>query len=520
MSSCHPHGDEGRWRMRALAAALTILTVAVATAPARAAETRIVVDATAPGRPLPHFWERMFGSGRAALTLRESYRDDLRAVRKITDFRYVRFHAIFHDELGLYSEDKNGAPVYNFSYIDQIYDGLLANGVRPFVELSFMPAKLASSEVRQSFWYRPFVAPPKDYARWDALITAFARHLIERYGIEEVSQWYFEVWNEPNLDFWAGSPRQPTYLTLYDHTARSLKAVDARLRVGGPATAQAAWVAALIEHCRQDHVPVDFVSSHVYGDDTSKDVFGTTEAISREHMVCRAVQKVHGEIRASALPSLPLIWSEFNASWANHPEVTDAPYMGPWLAETIRQCDGFVQDMSYWTFSDVFEEQGVVKTPFYGGFGLLAAGGIPKPVFNAFALLHQLGEERFSADREGALLTRRHDGAVVLALWNYREVGSSATTVRKVTVVIKHSGASTATVQSLDAEHGNVHVAYEKMGSPRYPTPAQLSELRAAAALPAPVMRLLEGGSLTVEIPPDGLTLVTIGATAIIPAAR
>jgi xylan 1,4-beta-xylosidase len=512
MASAHPHADARGSRLRSLTAALMMLAAAAAPAGAAAAESRIVVDATAPGQPLPHFWERMFGSGRAVLSLRESYRDDLRAVRKITDFRYVRFHAILHDEVGLYSEDKKtGQSVYNFSYIDQIYDGLLANGVRPFVELSFMPTQLASREVRQSFWYRPVVAPPKDYARWDALISAFARHLIERYGIEEVSQWYFEVWNEPNLDFWAGTPKQSTYWTLYDHTARALKAVDARLRVGGPATAQAAWVPAFIEHCRQEHVPVDFTSTHVYGDDTAKDVFGTKEAISREHMVCRAVRKVHEEIRASAMPSLPLIWSEFNASFANYPEVTDAPYMGPWLAETIRQCDGLVQDMSYWTFSDVFEEGGVVKKPFYGGFGLLAAGGIPKPSFNAFALLHQLGEERFSPDTEGALLTRRHDGALVIALWNYREAGASTGAIRKVVLQVKHSGVNVASVQSLDAGHGDVHGAYEKMGSPRNPTQGQLSELRAAAALPAPVTRPLEGGELTLEIPPDGLTLVTIG---------
>ena len=499
--------------MRSLTTALVILAAALAPGLAPAADTRIVVDATAPGKPLPHFWERMFGSGRAVLSLRESYRDDLRAVRKITDFRYVRFHAIFHDEVGLYSVDKKtGEPVYNFSYIDQIYDGLLANGVRPFVELSFMPEKLASNELRQTFWYRPFVSPPEDYAHWDALIAAFARHLIERYGIEEVSQWYFEVWNEPNLDFWGGNPRQSTYWTLYDHTARALKAVDARIRVGGPATAQAAWVAAFIEHCHKEHVPVDFTSTHVYGDDTAQDVFGTTEKISREHMVCRAVKKVHEEIHASAMPTLPLIWSEFNASFTNYPWVTDAPYMGPWLAETIRECDGLVQDMSYWTFSDVFEEGGVVKKPFYGGFGLLAAGSIPKPAFNAFALLHQLGDERFSPDTEGTLLTRRHDGTLVLAVWNYRDEKSSDPTTRKVTLELRHSSAGTATVQSIDGEHGNVNVAYAKMASPPYPTREQLKELRTAAALPAAVTRPLEGGTLTLEIPPDGLTLVTIGA--------
>jgi len=324
-----------------------------------------------------------------------------------------------------------------------------------------------------------------------------------------VSQWYFEVWNEPNLDFWAGQPKQSTYWTLYDHTARTLKAVDARLRVGGPATAQAAWVAAFLRHCNENHVPVDFVSSHVYGDDTAKDVFGTTEKISRRHMVCRAVQKVHSEIQASPLPSVPLIWTEFNASWSNHPEVTDAPFMGPWLAETIRQCDGFVQEMSYWTFSDVFEEQGVVKKPFYGGFGLIAAGGIPKPAFNAFTLLHRLGEQRLANDSPEVLVTRRSDGTLVLALWNYAEVGEQAP-VRSVALRFTHTNARMASVQSIDGEHGNVQVAYERMASPRYPTQRELAQLRQAAAIPAAIQRPLQSGELAVEIPSDGLVLVTV----------
>ena len=495
--------------MRLIALAMGVLAV---TPPPASAES-ITIDASAQSRPFPHFWEHMFGSGRAVLSLRESYREDLRAVRKVTEFGYVRFHAIFHDEVGIYSENAKGEPVYNFSYIDQIYDGLLANGVRPLVELGFMPRQLARHETRHGFWYHPVVSPPKDYGRWDAMIGAFARHLIERYGIDEVSQWYFEVWNEPNLDFWAGRPHQSTYWTLYDHTARALKAVDERLRVGGPATAQAAWVAAFIEHTEKERVPVDFASTHVYGDDTAKDVFGTEEQIPRRDMVCRAVRKVHEEIKASARPSLPLIWSEFNASFANYEQVTDAPFMGPWLAETIRQCDGLVQDMSYWTFSDVFEEQGVVKRPFYGGFGLLAAGGIPKPVFNAFALLHQLGEQRLESAAEGALVTRRSDGALVVALWNYAEVGATAP-VRNVTVSFKNLTTGTASIQSMDEEHGNVHVAYEEMGSPRYPTQRQLAQLRAAAALPAPQSRTIENGGLNLEIPAHGLTLVTIAAKA------
>ena len=468
----------------------------------------VVVDASAPTHPFPHFWEKMFGSGRAILALRESYLHDLQSVKQLTDFQYVRFHAIFHDELGVYDEDAQGHPVYNFSYVDQVYDGLLANGVRPFVELSFMPKKLAADpNALHAFWYKQNVSPPKDYAKWDDLITEFARHLIARYGLDEVSQWYFEVWNEPNLDFWAGSPKQTTYLELYDHTARALKAVDARLRVGGPATAQAAWADAFIRHCVTNNVPVDFVSSHVYANDTARDVFGTNETIPRDQMVCRAIKKVHDQITASAKPSLPLIWSEFNASYKNETEVTDSTYMGPWLADTIRECDGLVDMMSYWTFSDVFEEQGVVKQPFYGGFGLMAEDGIPKPAFFAFALLHKLGDQRIAVDSDIAVATRRQDGTDVVAVWNYAPPGESGSS-KAVTIRFQGGSLKQASIFRVDDQHGDVRSAYEKMGSPRYPTSAQIESLRKAAALSAPETRDLNHGELTLTLPSQGLAVI------------
>src|SRR5271170_7638391 len=279
--------------------ALAALAMALG-APALSAQSpseTVSIDAKAPATAFPHFWEKMFGSGRAELAMRDSYLRDLREVKQITGFRYVRFHAILQDELGVYDEDAEGKPIYNFSYVDQIYDGLLANGVKPFVEISFMPKKLAlRPQDLHAFWYKQVVSPPKDYAKWDALISAFARHLVERYGIEVVSAWYFEVWNEPNIDFWTGRPAQQTYFELYDHTARALKAVNPKLRVGGPATAQASWVDAMIAHATQNNVPLDFVSTHVYGNDTSKDVFGDDRPIPPHQMVCAAVKKVHERI--------------------------------------------------------------------------------------------------------------------------------------------------------------------------------------------------------------------------------
>jgi xylan 1,4-beta-xylosidase len=471
----------------------------------------IEVDTQAQLRPFPHYWEQMFGSGRAILSLRESYRHDLRDVKRITDFKYVRFHAIFHDEVGLYDEDAHGNPVYNFSYVDQIYDGLLANGVRPFIELGFMPKKLAANPgALHPFWYKPNVSAPKDWERWEKLIEQLARHLVNRYGEVEVAQWYFEVWNEPNIDFWAGDPKEATYYQLYDLAARALKRVSQRLRVGGPATAQAAWVDRFLAHCAQNNIPVDFVSTHVYGNDSAKDVFGTSEKIPRTQMVCRAVKKVHDQIQASARPDLPLIWSEYNASYANEPSVTDTAFMGPWLADTIRQCDGLATMMSYWTFSDVFEEQGVIKKPFYGGFGLLAEGGVPKPAFNAFLLLHQLGDKRMEESSDSVLVTRRADGSLAIALWNLSlpdESGSPRSFTLKFSGL---QGMHSASISLVDREHGSPLLAYDAMGRPASPTSAQLETLRKSAALPPPESRPVQDGVLIVTLPPHSLALIVV----------
>jgi xylan 1,4-beta-xylosidase len=476
-----------------------------------ASRTRtIIVDTHAASRPFPHYWERMFGSGRAVLSLRDSYRRDLRAVKDATGFEYVRFHAIFHDEVGLYDEDNEGKPVYNFSYVDQIYDGLLENGVRPFVEMSFMPKKLASAQVMQSFWYQPIVSPPKDWTKWKDLVSHFAQHLVDRYGIDEVSRWYFEVWNEPNLDFWAGKPPEDSYYQLYDVAAQALKGVNNRLRVGGPATAQAAWVDRFIRHDVENHIPVDFVSTHVYANDSAKDVFGTDEKLSRTQMVCRAVQKVHNQVVASARPDLPLIWSEYNASYKNENAVTDSVFMGAWLADTIRQCDGLTEMMAYWTFSDVFEEQGVIKEPFYGGFGLIAEYGLPKPAFNAFKLLHRLGENRIAVDSNSAIATRRPGGTLEVAVWNLflpEENGQS----KNITVAFKGlAGRHRAAIYRLDATHGSLTNTYEKLGKPQYLTKAQIEQLRHAAEIPPPETKSLQQGEINLSLPPQGLALIEI----------
>ncbi len=467
----------------------------------------ITIDGGAPARPFPHFWEQMFGSGRANLSLRESYREDLKTVKEHTGFTYVRFHAILDDENGVYDEDPAGNSIYNFSYVDQIYDGLLANKVKPFVELSFMPRKLAANLTPHPFWYKPLPSPPKDPAKWSALIQSFTRHLIDRYGKDEVEQWYFEVWNEPNIDFWNGDPKQATYFALYDVTAKAIKRVDPKLRVGGPATAQAAWVAEFISHCKQNNIPFDFVSTHVYGNEDSKNVFGRDLPISRRDMVGRAAKKVYDDVKASAAPDTPIIWSEYNATYMTQQQVTDSAFMGPWLANNIRECDGLASMMSYWTFSDVFEEQGVVKTPFYGGYGLIAELHLPKAAFWDFDLLHQLGTQRVMIASESALVTRKPGGEFVVALWNYAEPGEN-TAPKTFHLVAKHLRAKTYTLQFVGPDHGSVLEDWKKLGSPAYPSTTQVRNL-IDASRPGPAEKLSLDHDIVLG--PQTLALVELG---------
>ena len=491
-----------------------------------AAQEQVAIDAHAPATPFPHFWEQMFGSGRANLMLRGAYREDLHAVKQITNLQYVRGHGILDDENGVYTEDEHGNAVYNFAYVDQIYDGLLKEGVRPVVEISFMPKKLAfNPDALHPFWYKPNVSPPKSAERYDALITALAKNLVDRYGIDEVSQWYFEVWNEPNIDFWGGIPRDRSYFELYEHTARALKAVNPRLRVGGPATAAAHWVDMFLTYTNQHHVPVDFISSHGYADDSIEDLFPTDEKLPvpmppantpPDDRVCLAIAKVRAQMAGAGHPELPLFWTEWSVQGAS--ESRDTTFVGPGLARTISQCDGKAQMMSFWTFSDVFEEGGPISKIFEGDFGLRAAFGINKPSFYDFALLHQLGTERIANPSQDVIVTRNPDGSLAIAAWNLVDPApdgqpSSMLHAKSTTIDLALTGVARnahVTIERVDNEHGNVLPLYAKMGKPQYPTPAQVKQLNDATALPPAETTHLENSHLKLTLEPNALALIHV----------
>ncbi len=496
------------------AAFILCLLLAVAGGAARPQQA-ITIDAQARATPLAHFWEQMFGSGHANLAMREAWRDDLSAVKSITEMKYVRFHGILDDENGVYTEDEHGNPQYNFTYVNEIYDGMLARGVRPFVEISFMPKQLADHPAPHAFWYKPNVAPPKDYAKWDALIRAFAQNLVDRYGIEEVAQWYFEVWNEPNIDFWVGQPKQSTYFELYSHTTRALKSISPRLRVGGPASAAEEWVPEFLKYMHDNNVPVDFLSTHGYADENYEHTFTLATLPPMDDRLCATMAHVKQQIAASPLTHIPWFVTEWNVIGID--KARDTTFVGPAIANTIRECDGLASMMSFWTFDDVFEESGVKREPFDGGFGLVAPYSIRKPSFDAFAMLHQLGNERLANDSNDALVTRRPDGTLVVAVWNmadppgaHQSGGPGAE--KHMQLSFEHVGKNApVSITRLDPTHGNTLAAYGKMGSPRYPTEAQVRELNEASKLSPPEGTALRDGKIDVELPVNSLVMLEVG---------
>jgi len=472
----------------------------------------ITVQTQATIGPLPHVWEECVGSDRAVVGLREQWLSDLELVKKATGMKSVRFHGLFNDEMGVLP---SGAKLPNFLYVDAVFDAMLERGIKPFVELSFMPGALASGR-NSMLWYRGNTTPPEDIAKWGELIHALARHCVDRYGIQEVGNWRFEVWNEPNIVFWSGTQAQ--YFELYRQSARALKEVDTRLKVGGPSTAQAAWVSAFLDYCSLQQVPIDFVSTHVYSDDSQRRVFGEDRHYPMEEVIPRALTMVREQIKSSKFPELPLLlteWSSQNPAF---------------IAATIRSCIGLTEMMSYWTFDSVYEELGVPKTFFNKSFGLIGMRGIPRPSFHTFSLLHRLGNTQLASDDGPVLATRREDGSVVVLLWNIIRqdpkvhssmgdpmVQSESTFIaqgepREFTLRLqgahKHGRVK---ISRVDKEHGDLSHAYQKIGSPEYPTEQQIAEMKRASALPEPEIVILDGNrEVTLSIPPNGVALLEL----------
>lgn len=361
------------------------------------------------------------GAGRANEGLRADWQQQLVYVRKECGFKFIRMHGLLTDDMAVYTEDSKGNPVYSYMYVDALIDFLQSIGMKPFVELGFMPNALASGK-QTIFWWKGNVTPPKDYDKWAGLIKNLLQHFTERYGAEEVKTWYFEVWNEPNLSpgFWSST--QEEYFKLYKYTADAVKAVNPSYRVGGPGTAGAAWESETIDFCNKNNVPIDFVSTHSYGVNQGfLDEYGNGgTALSKDPMsVSGDVRQSRKEIKASAKPNLELHYTEWSASYTPADPIHDSYHEAAYILEKLKQVGNDAQSMSYWVFTDIFEEPGPRYQAFHGGFGLLSIQGINKPAFFAYQFLNKLGQTALINTDSRSWVTKNARGDVQMLLWDF-----------------------------------------------------------------------------------------------------
>ncbi len=386
------------------------------------AENRIIkVDYKKEAGKLNTMFKECIGAGRANEGLRADWQQQLALAKKECDFKYIRFHGLLSDDMAVYREDEKGNPEYNYQYVDVLFDYIVSLKMKPFVELGFMPNALASGK-ETIFWWRGNVTPPKDYKKWEDLVKNLTAHFKERYGDEEVKTWYFEVWNEPNLSpgFWTGT--QADYFKLYDYAARGVKAVNPAYKVGGPATAGSGWVSETIDFCAKNNVPMDFVSTHTYGVKHGYlDEFGTSGTILNQDEWSVSGEIIHSRklITESAKPNLELHYTEWSSSYTPADPIHDSYHSAAYILQKIKQVGNAANSMSYWVFTDIFEEAGPRFTPFHGGFGLLNTQGIKKPAYFSYYLMNKLGETELQNSDKASWTSKNGKGDVQVLLWDF-----------------------------------------------------------------------------------------------------
>jgi xylan 1,4-beta-xylosidase len=480
-------------------------------------------------------WNVTTTAGRAVEGLRDDWRRQLSELKGRIPFEYIRFHGIFNDEMMVYTEEDDGTPVYNWAYVDKLYDFLIELGIRPFVELGFMPTLLSRSN-ETVFWWKGNISPPADQAKWEALVREFVRHCLNRYGVEEVKQWYFEVWNEPDLSgvCWAGSKEE--YFSFYESTVRVIKSVLPELKTGGPALGYGSlwndtWAEEFMEYCKRHHVAIDFFSFHIYSE--------YPQLKAEQNMLTKmmpptfykeSIHRLQEKMELAAFRDLELHITEWNFSLYDRHLLQDTMFMAPFVMYHAMNTLGDVKAMAFWCFTDVFEESLVPSSPFYGGFGLMNRDGLKKPSYYAFELLQKLGDE-ITVKGDGYVGTQDKDGSIQILLYHYVHLDhmfssgdwSEMSNHNRYSVFeekgskvfqidIPHlPGAYKCTTYQMDRDHGSVFDEWVRMGAPEILTEEELAYLHGRSGPVIRTERLQDQGwQKEINLPPHGVLLLTL----------
>lgn len=430
------------------------------------------------------------GTGRMGLALQKEYQDQLELVQKYIGFKHIRGHGLFHDDMAVYQENREKFwdpesklhREYNFTYLDLVMDAYRRVGLKPFLELGFMPEKLARSENSVFYWHG-HTSPPKDYELWKDLVKATLRHLIERYGADEVVTYPVEVWNEPNLPgFWENADMKE-YFVLFDHTFAAVKEVDKRFKVGGPAICgvnDPLWIDSFLLHCREKGIHPDFITRHHY---TTEQPERCGHYVYQELMDPEAGFKNLNTTRdiIDSYPEfkgLPIHITEFSTSYSPDNPIHDTNQNAAFLCHQLSRLGDVNESYSYWTFGDIFEENGVPFAPFYGGFGLVANGCIPKPTFWSFAFFKDIMGCDCVLKTDECVAVKTPDG--------YKGIIWNSSNTRKgekldITLTFPADGEVCLITKTVDEKTCNPLKVWHDMGEPRSLNPTQKELLKAHA---------------------------------------
>lgn len=509
------------------------------------------IDANGKGEAFTHYWSEGTCAGRANEGLRTSWVEQLKLVKEHCGFKYLRMHGLFDDDMFVYFEKPNGQAVYNWQYIDEVYDRMLAIGVKPFVELSFFPKGIAADNSKMQMWYQNRVSFDESrLGKWHDLIKNFTQHVVDRYGIDEVLTWYFEVWNEPNLNmnpkagFFDGT--KSDYFKLYKASAQAVKSVDARLKVGGPATSnfiadtrfdgevydqsksrfysqdkinkqqwKGSWIEDFIRYCEKENLPLDFIATHPYPTDYALDPESgrSKDAVRYVYSLRDDINWIRKQLAASKYPNAEIHLTEWSTSPNSRDVMHDILPPAAYILKANLDCIGLTNSLMYWTFTDIFEEKGGGESIFHGGFGMINFQGLVKPSFHAYRMLHQLGDEKlYYADP--VFVSRSSETGKIAALAfnypkeyeiavpsakNFKNYMEASSKQLNLTLTGLKPGASFI-VETLDKEHGNVYDDYVEIGAPHSPTREDIAYLKQKAwETQKETLRADENGTLTLN---------------------
>lgn len=489
-----------------------------------------IIDVRVKTEPFTHYWSVGVGAGRANEGLRAGWLEHLQLVKKNCGFRYVRMHGLFHDDMFVYFRKPDGKVVYNWQYIDELYDRMWAIGVKPFVELGFFPKDMAAENSKTQMWWKGYVSVDRNnFGKWHDLIKAFTQHIVDRYGINEVLTWYFEVWNEPNLTgtggFFHGT--KSDYFRLYKEAVTAIKSIDERLKVGGPATSnfiadhrhdgeildhsqsrfytqeeinkqqwKGVWIEDFLHYCEKENLPVDFISTHPYPTDYALDpeTGRGKGAIRYVHSLKDDIQWLRQQLADSKYPEAEIHLTEWSTGPNSRDRMHDILPPAAYIIKTNLDCIGLANSLMYWTFTDVFEEKGGGEEIFHGGFGMINFQGLVKPSFHAYRMLNQLGDEKIYYKDPLFISRSSKTGKLSAIAFNYpKEYEQTVPSMQNFT---NYMNASSKTldivleglnpnacfeIEVLDKMHGNVYDAYLNMGAPHSPNIREIEFLRQKA---------------------------------------